>query len=565
MADKRVGIRALGGWIALVLGPDSRFIRLAVVYGIAISLLSLATPISVQLLINSVANIALPAPLFTLAGILFLLLAIAGVLSAFRIHLMALFERRVFSRIVAEITLRAVHAQNPFFADARRGDLFNRYFDLMTVQKAMPSLLVGGFTIMLQGVVGLIVTSFYHPFFLAFNVVLALVLLLIWQLWASAAIRSAVAKSHAKHATAHWLENVGGSNGFYKSSRHLDYAMDKSEAMTARYVGEHRRHFRYTFTQTLMLLFTYALASATLLALGGWLILQGELSIGQLVAAELILSGVFYGISQFGTYLETLYDLAAGLEELSLFWDIPLEAIPAAAGDGIGPADGAIHLRGVEHGGHLFDFRIESGEQLGIVAAPGVERALALLLKRHETPKRGLVTVGGGDIAGFDMYRLRAEVMVLDRPSFVEMPVRDYLALAASGDTTHILDALDTVGLTERMGTLPDALDTVVSSSGWPLSVGELMALKLASALLARPKVLVLAPLFDLLPPERIDTALAKLRESGTTVLQFTRRPERLRRDGLFWLGSRAQTRCADEAELLALGTGQGSDNVLSA
>lgn len=562
MADRRAGIRALAGWIGQVLAPDAAFVRLALVYGIAISLLSLATPISVQLLINSVANIALPTPLFTLAAVLFLLLLAVGLLSALRIHLMAVFERRLFARIVAEITVRAVHAQNPFFGDARRGDLFNRFFDLLVVQKALPSLLIGGFTIVLQGVIGLVVTSFYHPFFLAFNAVLALVLLVIWQLFASAAIRTAVDKSHAKHAAAHWLESVGGSNGFYKSRRHLDYAMDRSEAATAHYVQQHRRHFRYTFAQTICLLFTYAAASATLLALGGWLIIQGQLSIGQLVAAELILSGVFYGIAQAGSYLESLYDLAAGLEELSLFWAIPQEELRA---DGSGPPDGSLQLRDVEVRGNRFDFAVSRGEQLAVVAEPGVDRALGLLLKRHEAPSRGLVLIGGRDIGGFDMYQLRADIMVLDRASLVEMSIRDHLTLASSGNASAMVEALDLVGLTERIATLESGLDTIISSSGWPLSVGELMALKLAGAVLAKPKLLILSPLYDLLPGDRVEAALAHLRHSGTTVLQVTRRPERLARDGYLWLGARHQQRCASDAELITLAAGKGKRHALSA
>jgi len=286
-----------GAWMRSIVGPDQSYLSVAMVYGIAISLLSLATPISVQLLINSVANIALPTPLFTLSAILFVLLLIVVVLSALRVHLMFLFERRVFARTVAEITIEAVQAKNPFFADANRTDLFNRYFDLVTVQKAVPSLIIGGFTILLQSAVGLIVTSFYHPFFLAFNVVLIAFVYLIWRIWSRGAIQSAVALSHAKHETARWLESVGGSNGFYKSSRHLDFAMDRSEAVTATYVRQHRHHFRATFAQTLAYLLLYAIASAALLALGGWLIIQNQLSIGQLVAAELILSGVFYVFS----------------------------------------------------------------------------------------------------------------------------------------------------------------------------------------------------------------------------------------------------------------------------
>lgn len=548
----RLTLRDLRRWSSLVLSPDKAFIRLALVYGAAISLLSLATPISVQLLINSVANIALPAPLFTLALVLFALLLLAGALMALRVAVMARFEQRFFARLVAEITTRSIHAQNPFFGDSRRGDLFNRFFDLGTVQKSLTSLVIGGFAIVLQSLVGLVVTSFYHPFFLAFNVVLVVLVLVIWRAWLLPSLGSAVAMSHAKYAAAHWLESLGASNGFYKSGRHINFAIDRSEAMTATYVAAHRRHFRHTFSQTLCLLLLYALASAGLLAMGGWLILQGELSVGQLVAAELILSGVFYGIAQLGGYLEAFYDLAAGLEELALFWDVPLEAPPTA--DALALPHGSIRFQGVVLGGHRLDFAIESGEHVGVVAAPGVERSVATLLKRLATPERGLVSVGGADLGTFDMVRLRADVVVLDRPTIVEMTVRDYLRLSGAGEAGAaagqgrggtMLDALALVGLDERVGALPGGLDTMLSSSGWPLSVGETMLLKLAGALLASPRVLVLSPLYDMLEPERLARVLAALRPHGTTVLHFTGRPGSLAYDTWLHLGETAQRRGA--------------------
>ena len=544
----RLTLRDLRRWASLVLSPDKAFLRLALVYGAAISLLSLATPISVQLLINSVANIALPAPLFTLALVLFALLLLAGALMALRVAVMARFEQRFFARLMAEITTRAIHAQNPFFVDARRGDLFNRFFDMGTVQKALTSLVIGGFAIVLQSLVGLVVTSFYHPFFLAFNVVLVVLVLVIWRAWLLPSLGSAVAKSHAKHAAAHWLESLGASNGFYKSGRHINFAIDRSEAMTATYVAAHRRHFRHTFSQTLCLLLLYAMASAGLLAMGGWLILQGELSVGQLVAAELILSGVFYGIAQLGGYLEVFYDLAAGMEELALFWDVPQEAPPAA--DARALPHGAIRFQGVVLGAHRLDFAIESGEQVGILAAPGVERSVATLLKRLATPERGLVRVGGADLGSFDMVRLRADVTVLDRPTIVEMSVRDYLRLAgagrADGAGQDMLEALALVGLEDRVGALPKGLDTMLSSSGWPLSVGETMLLKLAGAILASPRVLVLSPLYDMLEPEQLACVLAALRPQGTTVLHFTGRPGALAHDAWLHLGETEQRRSAD-------------------
>jgi putative ABC transport system ATP-binding protein len=551
MAGERIEWRTAMGWLAEIVGPDTPHIRLGIVFGAAISLLSLATPISVQLLINSVANTALPAPLWTLSGLLLALLLLVTGLSAVRVWMMALFERRLFARIVAEITLRAVHAQNPFFADQNRGDLFNRYFDLVVVQKAVPSLVIGAFTIILQSAVGLVVTSFYHPFFLGFNALLLLVILAIWLLWSHGSIRSAVALSHAKHAAAHWLESVGSSNGFYKSSRHLDFAMDRSEAVTATYVDRHRRYFRYSFTQTVAFLLLYAFASAALLALGGSLILRGELSIGQLVAAELILSGVFYGVSQLGGYLDSLYDLVASAEELSLLFAIPQERPVAAAGQA--PNHGAIRLDGVVVDSARFDFALEAGEQLVTLADGGAERLLAMVLKRHVVPERGLVTVGGADMAAFDMYLLRSEILVLDRPTIVEVTIREYLALAAADATPDVmLEALDALGLRKRIAGLPQGLDTRLAGSGYPLSIGEVMALKLANALLVRPHVLVLSQLYDLLPADRLVGVLRRLKQAGTTVLLCTGRPEDIALDGWFHLGPREQRRFASCAALLA-------------
>jgi len=562
VAGKRIGWREARGWLGEIVGPDTPYLRLAMVYGVAISLLSLATPISVQLLINSVANTALPAPLWTLAGLLLVLLLFVAGLSAMRFWVMALFERRFFARVVAEITERAVHAQNPFFADQNRGDLFNRYFDLVVVQKAVPSLVIGAFTIILQSAVGLVVTSFYHPFFLAFNALLILLVLAIWTIWSRGSIRSAVALSHAKHEAARWLESLGGSNGFYKSSRHLDFAMDRSEAVTATYVDRHERYFRYSFAQTVAFLLLYAFASAALLALGGNLILRGELSIGQLVAAELILSGVFYGVSQLGWYLDTLYDLIASAEELSLLFAIPQEQAAATAGQA--PGDGAVRLEAVEVEGARFDFSLAAGEQLVTLADGGAERLLAMVLKRHIVPERGLVTVGGADLATFDMYLLRSAVMVLDRPTIVEVTIREYLSLAAAAgsDPGGMLEVLDAVGLRERVAQFPHGLDTPLAASGYPLAIGEVVALKLASALLVRPRVLMLSQLCDLIPAERLADVLRRLKAAGTTTLLCTGRPEDIVLDGWFRLEPHRQRRFATHAALIADAHTESNDAV---
>ncbi|MGC5781218.1 ABC transporter ATP-binding protein [Methylobacterium sp. NFXW15] len=537
------------GLITRFLKPEAGFVRTAAIYGIAVALLGLAVPVSVQLLINSVANTALPAPLFVLSGLLLGLLLTAVLLSAARIYILALFERRVFARTVADISLRALHARNPHFDDARRGDLFNRFFDLMTVQKAVPHLLVGGFAILLQSGIGLVLTSFYHPFFLAFNLVVAAVLIGIALLWAGPAVRSGAALSHAKHETARWLESLGSSNGFYRHGSRLTTALARSEGVTSAYVRAHHRHFRHTFAQTIGFLLVYAVASAGLLAMGGWLILRGQLSLGQLVAAELVLSSAFYGISQLGSHARTFYDLVAALHELSLFEEI--EQADDDGWNGPGPANGNLRLRDVELDGRRFDFSVESGEILAVAADEGVERALADLTKRRVRPVCGWVMVGGADIAAYGPEGLRSEILVMDRPTLAETTIREYLSGGDTSCPARMHECLERVGLTERIRTLPSGLDTPLSASGSPLSTGEAVALKLAALLLHPPKLVVLSALVDLLPPDRVAATLAGFREAGTTVLHVTRRPPMPAHDGQIRLGAHGYGRAAGREELL--------------
>ena len=74
------------------------------------------------------------------------------------------------------------------------------------------------------------------------------------------------------------------------------------------------------------------------------------------------------------------------------------------------------------------------------------------------------------------------------------------------------------------------------------------MELKLANALLARPRVLLLSSLFDVMRVDRLHRVLDALREAGTTVLLCTGRPEALALDGWFWLGRQDQRRFDDPA-----------------
>jgi len=552
-----------------ILKPEANFYWLAAVYGVGISLLSLATPISVQMLINTIANTALTAPLVVLSLTLFGLLVISSLLYALRIHLLELFARRFYARMVAEISLISVYAQNPFFGDVKQSALFNRYFDVVYVQSLVPNLFIGGFTVLLQIAVGFVLVSLYHPYFLAFTLVMIALIWAIWLVWGSRALRTAVDLSHAKHKTAAWLESIGGSNGFFKSQRRIDYALDKTDDFTRDYIIERKRHFRQLFSQTIAFLLMYAAASAALLGLGGWLVIQNELTLGQLVAAELVLSAAFVGVSQLGTYLSYFYDLFAAVEEIALFYQVEQEQ-PKGADPFDGP-DHTIVMKGVKglarHEQAQFDLTIPSG---AIIMADtshhGVQRLFTNLLKMHALPEGGYATLGGIDIKDIEAHHLRKNVHVLDRPTFVEMTIREYLALSCR-DTAprRMIEALETVGLAGTIATFEKGLDTPIASTGFPLSAVELQQLKLANALLEAPRILVLSRLFDLLDPEPLSRAVRVLREQAySTVIYFSNRRIDLGFDRFLYLEARQQ-RFFDNFEEFRAAVAAGQQQALAA
>lgn len=529
-----------------ILGPERSFYWLALAYGIGISLLTLATPLSVQMLINTVANIGLTTPLVVLSTGLFLLLLFAGGLNALRIHLMDIFGRRFYSRIVSEIALRAIYARNTFFEDNRKGALFNRYFDIMVILKQLPNLLVGGFTIVLQTVVGFVLVSSYHPLLLAFNVMVGLLIWLIWAIWGKRAIRSAIELSHRKHANAAWLESVGRSNAFYKSERHIDDVLSRTDANTRYYIDQHVTHFRHHFSQTLAFLFIYAAASAVLLGLGGWLVIEGQLSLGQLVAAELVLSVVFFGLSQMGIYLSYFYDVCAAVDELSLFMEVEQEQPSGPHRRLSGPATLSFYEARVQGGGQsvLLHCDIPAGSRVGIFSTgPTVQRLVIELLKSHSRPESGTVSVAGTDLRTLRAFEIRQEIIVIDRPAVVESSLRDFLRLSAEDERAlDPMTAIRAVGLEPAIAHLPDGLDTEIASTGWPLGITETLQLALAAAIIARPRVLVLSQAFDAVPEADLMKSLDLLHaESQTTVLYFSGKLADFGFTHFLYLGSETQ------------------------
>jgi putative ABC transport system ATP-binding protein len=534
-------------YLKKILAKDSYFIKIAAIYGVVISLLSLAIPLSVQLLINSVSYTAMMQPVFFLGITLFLFLGFWAFLNATRFYVTEIFQRKFFSRMAAEVGLSLLDAEYKTFEESNQTEMVNRFFEAINIQKTIPKLLTKTFAVILQAVAGLLLVTFYHPIFLVFSLLIILCVWMIWSSYYKESLKSSFYESRRKYDIAGWLEDIARGHSIFKSQNGHDYAKFKIDFLTGLYLKDRKTHFRNLFSQVLLLLALYVVASVLLLVIGGWLILKGQLTVGQLVAAELVLSVSLYGISQLGKDFEGFYDLVASCEKLSQFQNIPSDK---KGGDPVPENDWHISFKDVSYKNrqhsYLFNFDIHDGQNYAIFSEGFSIRSLVIdMIHGFTEPHHGIIELNGKNLIDYDLYEYRAKIGVIDDSPLIEGTVGEYLSLGSKGiskpeivDVLKILD-LEKVILRDN----EEGLNLRVIPSGWPFSETEKLLLKTARILLLKPEIIIITEIFDILAPEVRAKLLRYLaKDHSSSVLYFTSRNESLEHFDSYLLIERTQS-----------------------
>lgn len=508
-----------------ILAPEKSLYFAAIVYGIGASVLSLAVPISVQSLVNSVAFTGLLQPLLVLSFVLFSLLVFSGILNVVQFYVTELFQRHFFARSASDAALALLDA-NSHVVDQRDGlSLVNKYFDIMTVQKKVTSLIVGGVAIALQTFAGLLLLAFYHPYFLAFDILLLVLLVLVWGLFGKNGLKSATYESTSKYEVAEWLEQIAKSHSFFKTTLRRKKALQVADEKIKGYLDNRQQHFKFLLYQIIFLFSIYALMSSAVLGLGGYLVILEQLSLGQLVAAELVATMILGALAKSGKHLEDFYDLYAAVEKLTVFKKLPSEEVTRV--DLHDEACG-LDFRKVEgsHWGvdYSFDFQLECGRKYFAGKDSFFLQALFVeLVRKNLEPYKGRIYLGSTPTDDLGQEEINDYVGVLDRIRIIEGSIWDNIAFGQdSSSISEMKNIIDIVELNFLEEELPKGLDTHLTASGSPLWSSQLILLELAKHLMKKPKVLILTDIFDQIEVRLRNRILSRLLELPMTLLVFS-------------------------------------------
>ena len=311
---------------------EGALLRIIAVYSAATGLLSLAVPVAVQVLINTIAFRTLLQPVAVLAALLLLALAASAVLHVLQLRAVELVGRRFVLRVVADLFQRV-----PCIAGG--SNYAHRFFEIAAVDKAAASLLFEGLAALLQIGAAMLLLAVYHPSFLGFAALLALTSWVSIRWVGRGAISSSLQESSAKYALADHLAELERGSEAVNEAR----SGARSEQLARAWVEARDRHFSLTLRQQIALLTIGALFSALLLFVGGRLVIDGQLSLGQLVAAELVTAVAVRSLAKLGQQLPKFYDLVTALEKIGLVVDRGAgAATPGSAHGGTGAPESAL-------------------------------------------------------------------------------------------------------------------------------------------------------------------------------------------------------------------------------
>ncbi len=513
-----------------MLWPEKNFYYITFIYAIGTSLLSLAIPISVQSLVNTVTFTVLKQPIIIVSILLLSLLIFSGVLRGLQDLTVEYFQRHFYARITINIANKILNSTQKSVNSVNKGDLINRYFEIMSIQKKSTKLLVDGVTLILQTITGMFLLAFYHPYFLAFDLVLILLIILMWKLYGNEAIKTSIIESKTKYKVAAWLEQLIFNRHMFYGRRSYESAVKKTDNYVNKYLTHRTTHFSYLFKQIIFGLCIYAIMSALMLGLGGFLVIEGQLTLGQLVAADIVVALILAGIAKSGGYLESFYDIYAALDKLEDFEILKSEEELPQLEEVSTISKGALSFDNVaivNSNGESYHLTKKFEPNLCyhiVIDRDCTQRTFFDILHAHIQPKNGNLKWGNTPYEDIPVMDIRDQIYIVDAPRIIDASILDNLTWSLERVTeSQINQALDATLLSEKIESFEDGLETLIWHGSSKLSWGELVQLEFARVLLIKPKIVVISSLFNQLRTELQKAILIELksREIGVMVLGF--------------------------------------------
>ena len=469
-------------------------------YAIFAGLISLSLPLGIQAIINFIQSGRVSASWIVLIVLVVFGVALVGILSLMQLRITENLQQKIFVRSSFEFAARLPKIKNEELYDTYPPELANRFFDTINIQKGTSKLLIDFSAALLQIIFGLILLSLYHPYFIVFGFLLFLLLFFIFKFSYKSGLETSLKESKFKYKVAGWLQEMARNNYSFKNDLNYNYGLQKNNNLVGDYLIYREKHFKIIQRQFSQLIIFKIIITASLLSIGGFLVLSQQMNIGQFVAAEIIILLVINSVEKIILGLETFYDVLTSIEKIGQITDLELEDETEFKSETcynkitLETEDLSFKFsdssKEILHG---LTLKIEQGERIAIYGANGSGKTtLIRILSGLLHPTSGSLYINDDTFRKINLKQYHSQIgsIIHGETPFEGTLLENITFNDPSVSSEDLRWAIDGVKLTSFIKSLPKGLDTRIFPEGKQLSSSNAQKLLLARSIIHKPKIL---------------------------------------------------------------------------
>lgn len=472
------------------------------VYAVLNGLIVLSLPLGVQAIIGLITSQQLSTSWFVLIIIISIGIVLSGIFQIYQTKILEYIQQSIFVRAAFDFAFRIPRFKFERLSKYYPPELINRFFDAITIQKGVDKIIMDFATSSLQILFGLILISFYHYLFVFFGVVLIFSLFVIFKLTFKSGLSTSLEESTYKYKVAHWLEELARTMGTFKLYPQENLSLPNTNANLEKYIASRQAHFKVILVQLWSNVIFKLLMTILLLVLGSYLVVSAEITIGQFVAAEIILISIINSVEKFILSMSHIFDTLTAIEKVGYVTDIELESnsfdnIATFNQDGLKveilnlnytyPDQDSPTIKNI-------NVTIEAGEKLAIFGRSGSGKTTLIhLIAGVYDDMQGNIIFNNISIRNFHKDVLRMNIGDnFGEQNVFHGTILDNLTLGNSAITTKdVLDVIENLMMKEKIDSLKDGLNTIIQAEGTNFSRTFLRRIVIARSLLKKPQLLL--------------------------------------------------------------------------
>ncbi len=471
-------------------------------YAILYGIIMLVIPVGIQALISFAQTAAISTSVVLLVIFIVLSVFISGVLQVNQMRIIEKIQQKIFVRYGFSFAEKIPQINLSSIDDYYLPELVNRFFDTLTLQKKLAKLLLDFPLAIVQILFGLILLSFYHPVFIAFGLILILVVFSILYFSGKKGLTTSIQESTFKYKVVAWLQDISRIIRSVKFSKSPDFSMQKADERITGYLHYRTEHFKVLLLQYKTLIGFKTLVTAAMLVVGTVLMINQQLTVGQFIAAEIVILTILTSVEKIIMNLDSVYDVLTAVEKIEQVTDKESEqqgSILFTPQPGKGMAVTIQNLSfgydGADNVVNNISVHALPGEKVCIKGKDGSGKSTLLrLLTGMYNGFEGSILFNDIPLKNYNLQHLRRHIgLMISQQDIFEGTLLENITMGLENpDMEELVYLCKKTGLSDFIATLKEGFDTPLNTNGRKLSATVVRKILLVRALLNKPQLVLL-------------------------------------------------------------------------